>query len=348
MMGKIEKLLPMIGGATLAVASLSAVAGGGHSSHGNKPIVYGLIDISVLNHDKDDGTTAGTYDQFEVNSHASRLGVKGKAELSDGVSAIYKYELEIDQEYDNTGSTNFLKARTQYVGLKSDMGTIRLGRIDTPLKKSQGKVDIFGDHDGDIKNYMEGENRPKDTINYVSPKIADVITAQLSLYPGEDQASGNDGLADGSSFSVVFDQDGMYGAFAYDSEVDARDTWRLTGGFKMDQIALGVLVQGSEAANTPTDPDSSDEEMAWMVSAAYDMDGTVFKFQYGASEDENAAGTTVGERTNLSLGVDRHLGKKTKVYGEITSTNHEDTSVVNSTFTDTDVTMVGVGVKHKF
>ena len=50
--------------------------------------VYGKVNVSIVNADSGD-------DQWELNSNASRLGVKGKTEISDGLYAIYKAEFEM-------------------------------------------------------------------------------------------------------------------------------------------------------------------------------------------------------------------------------------------------------------
>ena len=42
---------------------------------------------------------------------------------------------------------------------------------DTPTKKAQGKIDLFNDTAGDIKNILWGENRSKKIIQWSSPKV---------------------------------------------------------------------------------------------------------------------------------------------------------------------------------
>ena len=148
------------------------------------PKVYGRMDVSLDNVSIDNGTDAtnDSGSNWAVTSHASRFGVKGSAELLNNLDAVYKIEWEVDAEGD--GET--LKQRNRYVGLKGGFGTVLLGQMDTPLKKAQGKIDLFSDHAADIKNVVEGELRAKNVIAYSTPKIADSITATLALMQEEE------------------------------------------------------------------------------------------------------------------------------------------------------------------
>ena len=119
--------------------------------------IYGRADISVQSSDEGEGKFT------EIKSNASRLGFKGTHELSEGLSVVYKAEFEVDMDGD---SDEFWKARNQYIGLSGAFGEVLLGKNDTMLKQSQGKVDIFSDYNGDIKYLWVGENRLSDTLSY--------------------------------------------------------------------------------------------------------------------------------------------------------------------------------------
>jgi predicted porin len=62
---------------------------------------------------------------------------------------LYLFEWQVDLT-DNSDSDN-IQSRNQYVGLKGDLGTFLLGRNDTVLKNSQGKIDLFSDYVADLK-----------------------------------------------------------------------------------------------------------------------------------------------------------------------------------------------------
>ena len=60
--------------------------------------------------------------------------------------------------------------RNQFVGLEGAFGTVKVGRHDTALKQAQG-FDLFDDLEGDIAGVLNGENRLKDYIGYISPAL---------------------------------------------------------------------------------------------------------------------------------------------------------------------------------
>ena len=62
---------------------------------------YGKANVSI-NH-----TDASNSDTLKLNSNASRIGVKGSYEVSEGLKAIYKFEYEtfIDDGDDGSGDS---------------------------------------------------------------------------------------------------------------------------------------------------------------------------------------------------------------------------------------------------
>lgn len=262
-----RKLLALAVSAALA-APLAAQAA---------PTVYGQLNLSVDMVDVDAGDEDDR--EVQVNSNSSRIGVKGEEALGNGYSAVYKAEWGVSGD----GDAADLSQRDRYLGLKGNWGTVKLGKYDSPLKTSQGKVDQFNDMEyTDIGNFVTGDNRLNNVIGYESPKIADAITVNVALQSGENTGDQEDD--DGVSLSVVFEQGGLYLAAALDNDVVdgntsetvstlvdslnaemdwvfgvepfdypgdepfARDTIRLTGVYTMDALQLGAMLQTSEFA----------------------------------------------------------------------------------------------------
>ncbi|MFN3786377.1 MAG: porin, partial [Thiothrix sp.] len=97
--------------------------------------LYGKIHASVGS--VDNGSGAETV----LESHGSRLGVKGSTELDNGLSATYglEYGLDVDGDTNSTNTTTSdnskqLNARNTFVGVKGGFGEVRVGRHDTPAK----------------------------------------------------------------------------------------------------------------------------------------------------------------------------------------------------------------------
>src|SRR5690606_39089979 len=127
------------------------------------PILYGKINVSVDQLDNQgaanviSGSNPSNVDQWELNSNASRLGVKGELPLENsGIKVIYLAEFETNA--DDGGSEPFSQ-RNIYVGIQGQYGQIIGGKFDTPLKVIEGKVDQFNDLKADIDVLVRSEER---------------------------------------------------------------------------------------------------------------------------------------------------------------------------------------------
>ncbi len=291
--------------------------------------VYGKLNIEASFNDFDAASKADEA-ETEIRSNSSRVGIKGDLELSQSVTAFYtiEYQVNTDDSDDN------FKPRNQFVGLKGDFGAISLGRQDTMLKKSQGKVDIFSDYAGDLKNYgLKGDNRGTETLSYLTPKVGLFSAGITYLAEGADKQMGaDDKLTDGFSIAAMYGdakykKANYYAALAYDSDVAGLDSIvRATVGTKVAGVTLGALYQQQEQF-------AADSKDGFLVSAAYGMDALTLKLQYTDLED-----TADG----FSVGADYQLAKATKVFGYFTDRSY------NKSENSKSGSFAGVGVEHKF
>jgi predicted porin len=315
-----------------AVASTLSLASYGFADGPIDSTIYGKVNISVVNADN------GSTDQWKLNSNASRLGVKGKTEIADGLYAVYKAEFEIAVDDGDTKNGKTFNQRNIMAGIRGDFGTVWAGNHDSPTKLAQNKIDLFNDLEGDIKNTFEGENRVSNIVAYTSPNMNGFATT-VAMMPGEGadlDGDGNDdtGLTDGISYSVSYTKDNLYIAVAGDQDVDSQDLMRIVAQYKMDALKLGVMYQQNE------DNLGTKDESGFFVSAAFKLDKkTTLKAQYGSIEDD-ADGD---KEDSLSLGADYKLAKGTKVY--MFYTDNTDSSVGEA---DSDATAYGLGMEHKF
>jgi len=314
-----------------AVASTLSLAPYGFADGPIDGTIYGKVNVSVVNADN------GSTDQWNLNSNASRLGVKGKTEIADGLYAVYKAEFEVCVDDGDCKGQTFAQ-RNIMGGIRGSFGTLWAGKHDTPTKLAQNKIDLFNDLEGDIKNTFEGENRASNMIAYTSPEMNGFATT-LAMIPAEgsdvDGDGQNDtGLTDGMSYSVSYTKDNFYIAVAGDQDVDSQDLMRIVAQYKMDALQLGVMYQQNE------DNLGSKDESGVFVSAAYKLDKkTTLKAQYGSIEDD----VDGDEEETLSLGADYKLAKGTKLY--VFYTDNTDSSIGNS---DKEDTAFGLGMEHKF
>ncbi|MCG8314237.1 MAG: porin [Pseudomonadales bacterium] len=337
-----RKLLPLAIGAAVAMPGVALA---------DAPTVYGKLNVTVENYDNDPDGNAFDFDRWEVNSNASRLGVKGKEKISDNLTGVYKAEFEMyvdDGDSGDSKGNDTFEQRNIYVGLEGGFGQVIIGRFDTPTKTAQGKVDQFNDMNlGDIKNVLVGEERTSDTIQYTTPAMGPV-TAKLAFMPGEGSCTASttdcdDGLADAFSASVAFSQDGIYAALATDSDVDGVDVIRLVGQMSIDIFTVGLIYQTAEEAD-PAAGDPADEQEGFVLSGAVNVGDGKIKVQYGSADNDDitTATTTTTETTQIGLGYEHKLSKRTKVFTHYINLENETGSVTS------EQTTLAFGAEHKF
>jgi predicted porin len=279
--------------------------------------VYGKVNVSLQS--VDEGADSRV---TELKSNASRLGFKGTTSLENELTVIYQYEFEVNADDGDKGGKTMTQ-RNSYVGLKGHFGTVLAGIHDTPLKKAQGKVDLFNDLEGDIKSVFSGEKRESNTVYYKTPSLSG-FSADLAFVASEDE---NDD--DGYSLATKFKQDNLYAAFAYDLDIEGEgnETLRLVGQYKLDALTLGAMWNQFKV-------DGSDDTDGFLISAAYKMGSNTFKLQHASSDIKAEGGT------QTSVGIDHKLAKKTKLFGFYTMMD-EDAS-------NADTNALGLGIEHKF
>jgi predicted porin len=295
------------------------------------PKVYGKANLSVVT--QNDGST----DEWNLNSNASRLGVKGKNMISEGLEIVYQAEFEVCMDSGDCKGQTF-KQRNTFAGIKGGFGMVWAGKHDSPTKLALKKIDLFNDLEGDIKNTFEGENRLSNVIGYNSPSM-NGFSATLVMIPAEgvdvDQDGQDDtGLNDGMSYSINYSKDKLYLAVSGDQDVDKQDLIRLMAQYQIDALKLGIMYQQNE------DNLGAKDESGYFFSASYKLDKNItLKAQYGAIEDD----VDGDEEQTLSVGADYKLTKNTKLF--VFYTDNTDSEVDAS---DSEFSALGIGMEHKF
>lgn len=311
------------------------------------PTVYGKINVALEHRDTEGagrvvaGSSAGSpAKQWETTSYASRLGVRGDVDLGgSGLKAVYFAEYEIFADH---GGTTF-SSRNIYGGLQSErFGRIIAGRIDTPLKSAEGRVDQFNDQRADIDNLIGGQNRPNNAIIYTTPKFGGLFNVNLAFYQAEGAADFDlDGrpdrsIDDGFSASLVAEKGIFYGALAYETHLPARrsvdgfatatvsDAIRFVGGIRSGIWEAGVLAQKSSDQT----PGSNAEDTSYLVSGAVSLDKWKLKAQAGISE-----GKVTNETGQLfAIGADYNFSSKVRAYTYWSTLDLDDADLSDRTF----------------
>lgn len=145
---KMKKLLAIAVTAALTVPMTSTVFAAQHGKvMGQSTKAYGSIRYLLS---LDDDKTLGDY--------GSRIGLKGSNGIDNGLTMTHKIELGIKPQAHS--STNFVRQRSSYIGIKGGFGEVRIGSDWSPLDNLGDGADVlqngnFGKVDGDINHSIK-------------------------------------------------------------------------------------------------------------------------------------------------------------------------------------------------
>ncbi|MEB4590987.1 porin [Candidatus Thiothrix sp. Deng01] len=297
--------------------------------------LYGKLHVSVGS--VDDGTKSETV----VESHSSRIGIKGSTELDNGMSATYgvEYGIDLDGDAEKANSTSrSLNARNTFVGVKGGFGEVRVGRHDTPGKLATAGLDGFADTYADMSNIIAADGHRVDNavayINKFGPVgFAVAHSTETDLIPASADGDRNGG-SEANTAMINYGNGPWYAGLGY-TEVDStlKDT-NLGLGWKAEAGHFANLVyEQVDYDGTPNDDTNA------YVAGGFKTGAATLKVGYGESKTDNA-----GKEKQTTVGVDYSLGKKTSAY----LLWNEDKNVAHSATTDIKSTQTVVGLVSEF
>lgn len=290
----IKKSLPVALGVALgflAAQESSAKVADGISFYGRAHVSADALD---------DGQERG----LNVSSNASRVGIKGSAEISESLQGVLQIEQEI--RYDN-GSGN-LATRDTFVGLEGGFGSLRLGFLDTPLKIIRTNVDFFGDQVGDVRNVSRLNQAPfnqdfdarfQNGIFYNTPKIGGGVV--FSLHYGTNTTPGvnpPDDEAGAYSTSITYNTSCLYLALAYETWEARNDSDAIRFGARYnlgDWSFAGLIQQASvESLDVGEDVQTVGAGVSLKISSTVILKGQVYQVNAKDRDDSDARLFAIG------------------------------------------------------
>ncbi|MFY8328276.1 porin [Pseudoalteromonas sp. ZZD1] len=273
-----------------------------YQAYGADYDIYGKAEVQIAK--TDTGTMRYAQEGTQIDAPFSRIGVKGSHKLSESLSAIFKYEVQVKGfEHDNTSEP--FSARNTYLGLKGSFGQVVFGRNDTRFKYSEGKVDNFNETQADIAQLLPGQDRLGDTLTYTSKSFSG---AQLSFtYAPKDDSTNNEA---GYAATLIYGDRGLknknyYVAISHVDSLNNINATRIAGVIKQVQWQFGAIYQRSESL------DGSKSGNGYVLSASYKMGQWAPKVQF-ASDDSQLRHATDGSQ--WTGGVDYVFDKQTTAY----------------------------------
>lgn len=275
------------------------------ASYAGELTIYGKASLAIAYQDTD----GAAEDQLDIESRASRIGVKGEHELTNTLTAIYQVELGVDLDGSSgTNSGDFLSERNTYIGIRGAFGTLLAGTYDTPLKKTEGKIDLFSDRE-DINKvldyYVDVQERETEFLGWYSPTYNGMKFAVSTM-------NGKTGTNLGDAWSVsatmgdsVLKKSDYYLAVAYDDAVDGNDTSvaRVAGSTGFGSAVIGAILEQAEDS-------AGNDQFRYVFSGSYQMGKNKLLLQY---VDAEAVGIK-GSSYSFTGGVDHKLSSDAKAY----------------------------------
>ncbi|MCO4322701.1 porin [Aliidiomarina quisquiliarum] len=286
---------------------------------------YGKIHVSTdYLYDGHDGG-------FNVSSNSSRIGVKASHVISPELELIGQIERGVDV---SEGSST-MKARSTYVGLRGDWGTVRVGYYSSPTMSMMSAIDEFRDRIGEGRNIVRQDaanmdRRLKSGVHYQSPAWQGFT---LAVHYGTTETEGTtvDNKNDVFNTSLTYNTGSwtFIGGYQNDNKnpqqtvegsrfavIKAGDGWRIAA------VAQHVSGLTDAVAATPTSMNAWGVTGRYQLSDKYWLRGQVFGRSYKNSADDSLLAT---------VGVDRVITPRLTWYLLGSSTQNSGNAIANVT-----------------
>ncbi|MDP3139570.1 MAG: porin, partial [Burkholderiaceae bacterium] len=321
----------------IALAIASAVSAPAFAATANVD-VYGRMAFSLDYVDTNNLIGDGA-DVVTGRDNVSRFGIKGTEDLGNGLAAIWQVEMALNAN-SAAGATSL---RNTFVGLSNkSLGTVILGRHDTPYKMATGNLDIFSDTAGDYNTIIGTtsagtiyDNRATQTVAYMSPTWTGFSFAAAYVEAKNVEAGAADNVQAASAMAKYVNGP-IFASLAYETFSGAAgggstttaetEAYKAGLGVKLGALQLGAVYEIIDSAAAA----SANERDAYYMNAMYSIGAVDLKAAYGMAKDGESAAST--EMDYYVVGADYNLSKRTKLFGLYTSlANGNGTALSQST-----------------
>ncbi len=322
-------------------------------------ILYGTIRGGV------EFTREGTSAQLKsvrnawgVVDYGSYIGFKGSEDLGGNLKAIWQVEANT-----SLAGGSFVNNRDSFVGLEGGFGTVKIGRVSTPLKQALDAQDNW-EYDSHVLGlgYYGRFGQRRTSLSYQSPDFGGFDFA-FQMAPGSNVHGGrtNDGKPV-FGLGLGYKNSGFFARYAVEY---ARKSTAAAGGLKDShvhnlsagydannlyvaggiQYGKNVSPVGSTDINIATQTENNAKTKEAQISAAYTFGAVTPKVTvaYGRADSDNTAHDG-GRYLQAIVGADYAFSRRTTGLVSVgwlrEKANSNDKNVNNWG--------VGTGVVHKF
>ena len=293
-----------------------------------------------------------------VVDYGSYIGFKGSEDLGGNLKAIWQVEANT-----SLGGDSFVNNRDTFIGLEGGFGTVKVGRVSTPLKRAVDAQDIW-EHDSHVLGlgYYGRFGQRRTSLNYQSPDFGGFDFA-FQMAPGSNVRGGrtNDGKPV-FGLGLGYKNSGFFVRYAAEY---ARKSTTAAGGLKDShvhnlsagydannlyvaggiQYGKNVSPVGGDDIDIATQTQDKAKTAEAQLSAAYTFGAVTPKVSvaYGRAKSDNAA-TDGGRYLQAIVGADYAFSRRTTGLVSVgwlrEKANSNDKNVNNWG--------VGTGLVHKF
>jgi predicted porin len=306
----------------IALGLLAAAAATGAMAQ-SSVTVYGRLNVTVESQKLgDDGDRIG-----EVQNNSSRIGFKGTEDLGGGLKAGFQIEHGFDPTEGKAG-TQFW-GRQAEVNLSGGFGSVRLGTF-TP-ESYYATADYISMHNHDTGTsadalYAFDTYVTNNKVGYASPVMGG-FQLHASVAEGSPTTDRTYDLA------ANYDAGPLHLGAGFSKQDDVKQ-FAVRGLYELGAFTVGAYVQRASE-------DARGSRTNVRLSGMYAFGASEVHLNVGRTNewsdlDESAA-------TQLTVGYNYNLSKRTKVYGFYTRLNDGDAAQYGGDFNS-----LALGIRHNF
>jgi predicted porin len=349
----------------LAAAVASACAMPAFAQVPPEITVYGRVNVSferiTISNSAD--PAVANQSNYELVDNSSRLGIRGKKELTPGMNAIFQIESRTKLD-DSAGS--FFSSRDSFAGVQGGFGTLRAGRTIGPVYYATYDYISMHNHDTGTSSdallagtVVGNQGFMNNTIWYTSPKFGPVtIDADFSLL-GESRVNPSMDQPRHIGLVGAYDQGALHAAVSYantenSSDLDpgagvqaSKDTaWTIGGLYDFKSFVLGALF---EAAKSDTFGGKADRRYI-RLSGMVPVGQHEFHLNIGWVNHRLDADLSDDGAKQWTVAYNYNITKTTKAYVFYTMVDNERNGNYGfrSASAGADNKSVAVGFRHNF
>jgi predicted porin len=244
-----------------------------------------------------------------IDSNASRFGIKASEDLGNGMSSFAKFEFGADA----IDGDNGLTARDAVMGLKGDFGTLTVGRMASPAKAvlyGTGNVQLADANNG--ADFASGFNSKGTRVSNAVAYGTKVGGMNMTVATVSDDAGDNFAT---KAIALSTDVAGAHIGLGHVNPDNGADLTIVGAKMSMDALTVGLVYEDLEDANNTIG-----------ASVSYANGSNVISASMSTRDYDNGD----HDKDTTTLGLEHKLSKKTSIYASYADVDNGTSSDVTS------------------